>query len=108
MFLFASLVAAAVWLRNRLAYHKRLMLLATLCMLANIFVRLLTTVQSNIALLTIWAGLVVAVVAIDSIRSRELHPAFGIGGTVVLALMYSAYFGGQTHLWQHFAAHVVA
>jgi hypothetical protein len=107
--LFASLVGAAVWLRNRPSYHKRLMLLATLCMLPNVFVRLLLPlgVQSNIAFLSIWATLVVAIVLTDALRNRKLHPAFGIGVTVVLASMYLAYFASRTPLWQHFSARVV-
>lgn len=110
MLLFASLVGAAVWLRNRPSYHKRLMLLATLCMLPNVFVRLLLPlgVQSNIAaFLSIWATLVLAIVLTDTLRNRKLHPAFGIGVTVVLASMYVAYFASRTPLWQHFAAGVV-
>jgi hypothetical protein len=35
MALFASLVALGVWLRNRTGYHKRLMLLATFCILSE-------------------------------------------------------------------------
>src|SRR3984957_15367972 len=40
MILFAPLVAAAIWLRNRPDHHKPLMLLATLCMIPNAIVRL--------------------------------------------------------------------
>jgi hypothetical protein len=109
MLLFATLVGAAVWLRNRLSYHKRLMLLATLCMLPNVFVRLLLPlgVQSNIAFLSIWATLVLAIVLTDTLRNRKLHPAFGIGMTVVLAFMYLAYFASRAPLWQDFAARAV-
>ena len=40
MLLFASLVASGLWLRTPAGYHKRLMLLATFCMLPNPIVRL--------------------------------------------------------------------
>jgi hypothetical protein len=78
-------------------------------MLPNVFVRLLLPlgVQSNIAFLSIWATLVLAIVLTDTLRNRKLHPAFGIGVTVVLASMYVAYFASRTPLWQHFAAGVV-
>jgi len=109
MLLFASLVGAAVWLRNRPSYHKRLMLLATLCMLPNVFVRLLLPmgVQSNIAFLSIWAALVLAIVLTDALRNRKLHRAFGIGVPVVLTSMYLSYFASRTSLWQHLAARAV-
>ena len=109
MLLFASLVGVAIWLRNRPSHHKRLMLLATLCMLPNVFVRLLLPlgVQSNLAFLGIWAALVLAMLLLDSLRNRKIHPAFGIGVPVLLASMYLAYFVSRTSLWQNFAASVV-
>jgi hypothetical protein len=110
MALFASLVALGVRLRNRTGYHKRLMLLATFCMLPNPIVRLsiLAGVGSNIMILSFWAVLVAAVVLLDSTRNRRLHPAFGLGATIVIAFLYLAYFGSRTPLWQHFAAEIVS
>jgi hypothetical protein len=109
MLLFAFLVALGVWLRNRTGYHKRLMLLGTFCMLPNPIVRLsiLAGIGTNIIILSLWALLVIAVVSIDSIRNRRLHPAFGLGATIVLSFLYLAYFGSRTPLWQHFAAQIV-
>jgi hypothetical protein len=108
MFLFASLVVAAIWLRNRPDHHKRLMLLATLCMIPNAIVRLLLRFfETNLAFLSIWAMLVVVIILVDSIRNRRLHPAFGIGTTVALAVMYFAHFVSRTQAWQLFASHLV-
>lgn len=108
MFLFASLVVAAIWLRNRPDHHKRLMLLATLCILPNAVVRLfLRFFDTNLAFLSIWATLVVVIVLIDSIRNRRLHPAFGIGAATALAVMYVAQFASRTQVWQVFASHLV-
>jgi hypothetical protein len=108
MFLFASLVVAAIWLRNRPDHHKRLMLLGTLCMLPNAVVRLfLRFFDTNLAFLSIWATLVVVIVLIDSLRNRRLHPAFGIGATIALTVMYSAQFASRTQAWQVFASHLV-
>jgi len=109
MLLFASLVATGVWMRNRAGYHKRLMLLATFCMLPNPIVRLFVWAGfgSNIMILVFWSSLVTAVVLLDSIRSRRLHPAFGLGATITIAFLYLAYFGSLTSLWQRFAANAV-
>jgi hypothetical protein len=109
MALFASLVVLGVWFRNRTGYHKRLMLLATFCILPNPIVRLFiwAGLGSNIMILSLWALLVIAVVLLDSIRNRKLHPAFGLGAAVTIAFLYLAYFGSLTQLWQRFAAKAV-
>jgi hypothetical protein len=108
MFLFATLVVAAIWLRSRPEHHKRLMLLATLCILPNAIVRLfLRFFDTNLAFLSIWAILVVVIVLMDSLRNRRLHPAFGIGAAVALTVMYVAQFASRTEAWQLFASHLV-
>ncbi len=109
MALFASLVALGVWLRNRNDYHKRLMLLATFCILPNPIVRLFVWVGlgSNIMTLGFWTSLVTAVALFDSIRNRRMHPAFGFGATIIVVFLYLVYFGSRTPLWQHFAANTV-
>ena len=110
MFLFASLVASGVWLRNRAGYHKRLMLLATFCILPNPIVRLFIWAGfgSNIIILSVWASLVATVVLFDSITNRKLHPAFGFGANIIIAFLYFVYFASCTPLWQHFAARAVS
>jgi hypothetical protein len=109
MFLFASLVAFGIRLRNRAGYHKRLMLLATFSMLPNPIVRLFIWAGfgSNLLILTLWAALVIAVVLLDFLRKHRLHPAFGFGATLTIAFLYLAYFGSLTQLWQRFAAKAV-
>lgn len=113
MLLFACLVAAAVRLRNRHDWHKRLMLLATLCILPNVIVRIsfLTNIdflERNINLLGLWALTVILVVAIDSYRRRRLHPALGVVGALVIASLYAAYFVGITSGWMRFATWLVS
>jgi hypothetical protein len=109
MILFASLVASGIWLRNRPGYHKRLMILATFCMLPNPIVRLSVWAGfgSNVVLLSFWASLVAAIVLLDSMRNRRLNPAFGFGAAVTIAFLYLAYFGSLTQFWQRFAAKAV-
>lgn len=110
MFLFVLFVSIAIWWRNRPAYHKRLMLLATLCMVPNAIVRLFLRfgVETNLGFINIWTTLLLLIVLIDSIRNRRLHPAFAIGGTTAIALMYAAQFASRTQLWQHFAPRIVS
>lgn len=110
MLLFATLVGLGIWLRNRTGYHKRFMLLATFCILPNPIVRLFiwAGLGSNLAILIFWSSLVTAVVVVDSIRKRSLHPAFGFGATITVAFLYLAYFGSRTTGWQHFAARAVS
>ena len=113
MLLFASLVGAGVWLRRRYEWHKRLMLLATLCILPNVIVRisLLSTndfFQRNINLLSVWALLVLAVVALDSYRRRRVHPAFGLVAPLTVSCLYAAYFVGLSTPWIRFAGWLVS
>ena len=109
MLLFASLVASGIYLRNRGGYHKRLMLLATFCMLPNPIVRLFMWAGfgSNIVILSVWTLLIVAVVSLDSLRNRRLHSAFAFGATTTIGCLTLVYFGSLSPLWQHFAANVV-
>ena len=58
-------------------------------------------------ILCFWASLVTAVVLVDSIRNRRVHPAFGFGATITVAFLYLVYFGSLTPLWQQFAAKAV-
>jgi len=109
MVLFASLVIAGIWLRNLTDHHKRMMLLATFCILPNPIVRLFiwTGFGNNLMILSSWALLVAAVVVLDAIRNRRLHPAFGFGATIMVVFLYVVYFGSRTIFWQHFAANIV-
>ncbi len=109
MLLFASFAFLGVCLRNRADYHKRLMLLATFCMLPNPMVRLFMWVGfgSNIFILNLWALLALAILLFDSARNRRLHPAFGFGASVMVSFLYLAYFGSLTAVWQRFATRAV-
>ena len=75
MLIFAGFVAAGFLLRKRADFHKRLMLLATLCMLPNAIVRIIR-LQSFIIPLIIWSLSIALVVLIDGLVQRKLHPAF--------------------------------
>lgn len=93
---FAGLVGAAIVLRRRGDYHKRLMLLATLSLLGPAFGRLTAYAKglrgdSDIGVLLLCAGTVVACALVDKVRSHRLHPAFLWGGAPVIAMVVATY-----------------
>jgi hypothetical protein len=96
MVLFACLVAAAVWLRRRPDYHKRLMLLTIACMLPDALARLPVSFMSNRLILVGLDLFVIASVGIDTIRGRRLHPALGWAGGAILVAFQIAYVTMQT------------
>jgi hypothetical protein len=95
MALFAGLVAAAIWMRRRPDYHKRLMLLATACMMPSAFSRiplnLTFMVSGNASILLLFDLCVIIPALIDTLRNRRLHPAFGWGGLIAVAMLNLAY-----------------
>jgi len=104
MALFGGLVGAAVVWRRRPDWHKRLMLLATLCLLPNPIVRLslLSSVEflsRNIVLLSLWALVVAVVGGVDTYRRGGVHPAYGVVGIGAVVCLYGAYFVGRTEGW---------
>jgi len=107
MLLFGSLIAAAILLRTRGEFHKRLMAMATLCILPNAIVRLtllshIGFLGSNIVILTIWASFVVCVVGIDAYRIGRLHPAFAWSAPLSIATLYLAWLASVTSAWDQF------
>lgn len=89
------------------------MLMATLCILPNVIVRLsfLTDIEfftRNINLLGLWALTVVLVIALDSYRRRRLHSAFGLVGALTIASLHAAYFVGITSRWVRFSSWLVS
>jgi hypothetical protein len=95
MALFGGLVAAAIAMRRRADHHKRLMLLATACMMPSAFSRIplnLTFMVSNFMSILILFNLCVIVPALlDAFRNHRLHPAFGWGGLIVIGALNLAY-----------------
>jgi hypothetical protein len=95
MALFGGLVTAAIAMRRRADFHKRLMLLATACLMPSAFSRIplnLTFMVSNFMSILILFNLCVIVPAlIDTLRNHRLHPAFGWGGLIVIGALNLAY-----------------
>lgn len=106
--LFAVFVACAIALRRtRTDFHKRLMLLATLSLLAFPIARF-QFLDSNLEALLISDLCVLLCVAYDTFRHHRLHPAFAIGAPAIFAVTHLAYFGFQTQTWIRFATGLVA
>lgn len=107
MLLFGGLVAAAALLRSRTDYHKRLMLIATLCIVPNAIVRLSFMIESdylrtNLQFVTVWTALVAAFVGADVLRTRRLHPAFAWGASIAVASLYTAWYISRTAAWDQY------
>jgi len=104
---FAALVGVALWYRRRSDMHKRLMLLATLSILAPGVARIpLDFIKQGglpmIIVLTLLPVIVCAVV--DTVRNRRLHPAFGWGGAFVIVSWPLRLMLAGTAAWAQFAA----
>ena len=113
MFLFAGLVFAGVMLRNRSDYHKRMMAMATLCIIPNAIARLVLFSQisilgSNIVILTMWALIVLSVVGVDAYRIGRLHPGFAWSAPLAIGTLYLAWLGSVTPTWDRLWIHVLA
>ena len=104
---FGTLVGAALLKRRRTATHKRLMLLATLGIVTPGAARLpLDFIKQGglPAFFGVMIACVLAVVVIDTVRNRRLHPAFGWGAAFLIASVPLRIALAQTAAWQQFAA----
>lgn len=108
MLMFGGFVFAGLWLRNRPDHHKRLMILATLCMVPNALVRLTTWWPSFILPLVLWTLLIVAIAVTDSAIHRKFHPVFAKWAAVQICLLWLAYIVGVSTLWQSWAHRALA
>jgi uncharacterized membrane protein YozB (DUF420 family) len=107
---FALLVGMALWQRRRPDIHKRLMLLASLGMLTPAIARIpLGLIQAGgppmyfgLAL-----GIVGACIAVDTIKQRRLHPAFGWGGALIFAMVPLRLVIAETQVWAKVAGWLV-
>ena len=102
---FSILVGSAVSQRATSAWHKRLMLLATLMVLDAALARFISAYTS-------WGLdpgmarnlLVLLCVAIDTARFRRLHPAFVAGGVLIFVTDPVAHWVAATPVWARFCA----
>ena len=107
---FMLLLTAALVMRKRADWHKRLMLLATIALVIPAAARLSTyfTGRPN-PLIGIAATVVlVAWCCVDDWRRiGRIHPAYKIAGTLLIISLPVRLLMGQTETWQHIAAWLV-
>lgn len=100
---FVILISCAVYFRRRPDYHKRLMTLAMLSVLGPAIVRLPGINDNNIpAAIVIGISLTLTCIAVDTIRNKRLHPAFGWGGALVVGSVFLFMPLAQSAVWGHF------
>jgi hypothetical protein len=108
---FAILVGGALWNRRRSDTHKRLMLLATLSILTPGIARIPLAFIQQGGLPVVFGLTVLSViicVVVDTVKNRRLHPAFGWGGTLVVASVPLRLILAGTAAWTQFATWLVA
>ena len=108
---FAVLFAAAIALRKRGAWHKRLMLLASVSMLGPAFARLPTDALIGLSGPPVFFALtdlmILACIAYDTVKNRRLHPAFAGGFVFIVVVQGGRMLLSQTAAWTRFAQWLV-
>jgi len=110
MVAFAGLFVTAIALRRRSAWHKRLMLLATLSMLAPAVARFpLEFIQKGgpPAFFALVDLVIIACIAFDTLKNRRVHPAFVIGLAFIVVVQVGRLAISGTEAWMTFAKWVV-
>lgn len=102
---FAILVATALALRARPEFHKRLMLLATVTLLAPAIARIVLLFTHD-GMSQLWAFdfCVLACIVPDTVLHRRLHPAFGWGAGLVLSSFNLTFIALSAKWWLPFVA----
>ena len=103
---FAVLVTAAILLRRRSDFHKRLMLLACLSILSPGIVRIPLHFIRHGGVFPLFGLLdlcLIVCVAVDTLYHRRVHPAFLWGGLLIVASGPLSVALGTTAAWMHFA-----
>jgi hypothetical protein len=93
--LFGGFVVAALLMRRRPDVHKRLMLMATISLLppalGRVAIYCVPYEQEPVTKLAMLTFCVVLIALSDTLRHRRLHPGFGWGAVLILAVNYATY-----------------
>jgi hypothetical protein len=111
MVVFAVLVAAAIALRKRSPFHKRLMLLASLAILTPAMARLpFDFVQAGgpLVFFALTDLVIIACIVFDTAKNRRLHPAFAMGLAFIVVGQIGRLALSQTAAWMTFARWVTS
>jgi hypothetical protein len=109
MFVFSILVGAGFYYRRRPDVHKRLMLLATISILAAAIARLPFAIMraGPPAFFGLTDVFVVICVLYDLVTLRRIHRATALAGLFIVASQPLRLMLGGTHAWLSFAAWLV-
>ena len=108
MFMFTVLFSSAIALRKRSAWHKRLMLLATLAMLTPAVARLQFIRDGGPPAFFAFTDLIIlGCIAFDTAKNRRAHPAFIAGLAFIVVAQLGRLPLSQTGAWMSFAKWLV-
>jgi hypothetical protein len=106
---FATLFVAAIVWRKRSDVHKRLMLLATVNLLAPAVARIcLIFTHNQYAQLAAFFLCILLCVAVDTVRHRRLHPAMGWGAAFSIVMFCLIFVAVQLPWWLPFVDKTMA
>ena len=109
MVIFTILVSAALALRKKSAWHKRLMLVASLAMLAPALARLPVIGDGGPpAFFAAIDLLILGCAAFDWSKNRRVHPAYVVGLAVVVVGQFGRLALSQTAAWMEVARWLTA
>jgi hypothetical protein len=109
LFVFAVLFAAAIVWRKRSDFHKRLMLLATVNLLAPAAARIcLNFTHNQYVQLAAFFLCILLCVAVDTVRHRRLHPAMGWGAALSIVMFSLIFIAVQWPAWVPFVDNIMA
>ncbi|HET9818005.1 MAG TPA: hypothetical protein VFP92_02435 [Rhodanobacteraceae bacterium] len=105
---FAGLAGTGLAMRKRREAHRRLMLLAMLCLLPPAVARIPQALDvfragSLFLAIGVMAAIIVACAVRDTRLNHHLHPAFVFGGTAAILALPLALVVSHTPWWQRFA-----
>jgi hypothetical protein len=103
---FAGTVGAALWLRRRPQFHKRLMLVGSIAILPAAVGRFPIEPNTPLLFFGIPDLLIVTAAAYDTWKHKRLHPAFLWGGLFVILSHPLRMLFARTDAWMSFAAWV--
>ena len=110
LLVFSILVTAGISLRKKLTTHKRLMLMASMGILTPAIARIpfeFIATGGPLVFFGLTDLVILAVVAIDTVRNRRLHPAFAWGALLVIASQPLRLRLAGTDVWMRFATWLV-
>lgn len=110
LLVFSILVTAGISLRKKLTTHKRLMLMASMGILTPAIARIpleFIATGGPLVFFGLTDLLILAVIAVDTVRNRRLHPAFAWSALLVIASHPLRLMISGTDVWMRFATWLV-